>query len=101
MHPFLLNRECTRQKPALAFTQLARYIPPDAQVPRHTANNNRDDYLNSRDALAPGGAAPGARGQRQARAPRRLRRARLSAGPHGPLWVASRLHRRERVWRRH
>ena len=39
--------------------------------------------LTVRDALATGGPTPGARGQRQARALRSLRRAGLPAGPQG------------------
>ena len=72
-----------------------------AQVPRHTAYNHCDAHPDRRDALAPGGAAPGAGGKRQAGAPRRLRGARLPAGPHRPNWSASCIHGRERLWRHH
>jgi len=67
-----------------------------AQVPRHPPHHNRDDCFDRRDALAPGGAAPGAPGQQQARAPRRL-----PACAHRPHWPAPSLHRRKCVWRAH
>ena len=98
---FLLSREWPYRKPTLAFAPLARYTPADAQVPRHTAYNRRDAHPDRRDALASGGASPGAGGQRQAGALHRLRRTRLPACPHGPLRIVAGLHWRERIWRCH
>ncbi len=72
-----------------------------AQVFGHSPNDRRYAHPDRRNAPAPGGAAPSARGKRQARALHRLRRARLPAGPHGALWTSTRLRQRERLWRRH
>ena len=72
-----------------------------AQVPRHPPDARRDAHTDHRDALAAGGAAPGARGQRQACAHHSLRRARLPAGAHGPHWLAVDFHWRQLVRRRH
>ena len=98
---FLPSREYAHRKPALAFFCGPRYIPEDAQVPRHTPHHNRDAHSDYRDALADGPAVPGAGGERQARASRRLRCAGLSAGAHGPLRALTSLHRRERIRRCH
>ena len=87
--------------PTLAIETVGLYTLADAQVPRHPPDDRRDTHPDRRDALAHGGAAPGARGQRQARAPRRLRGPRLPAGSLGPLRAAASLHRRNCLWRRY
>ena len=98
---FLLNHECVPRKPPLAFALHPRYTPAAAQITRHPADDCRDAHPDRCDALAPGGTAAGAGGQRQAGALHRLRRTGLPAGPHGPHWAAAGLHRRQRLRRRH
>ena len=77
------------------------YILADAQVPRHTPHHNRDARPDRHDALANGGAAPGAGGQRQAGSWHSFRRTRLSPSAHAPLQTPTRLHRRLSIRRRH
>ena len=60
----LLSREYDNWKPTLAIETLGLYTPADAQVPRHPPHARRDAHPECRDALAPGGAAPGTRWKR-------------------------------------
>ena len=73
----------------------------DAHVPRHSDHPHRDPHFDSRDALAPGGPAAGARRQRQTRTPHCLCGTLLTAGQNRARWIGPRVCRGECLWGSH